>query len=271
MRVCSKTPGSTPLCGNRKLDMIVFREMIGLAIIEHGLPYAFVEYIRIREAFSYANSNIEFWSRNTAASDCMKIYEKEKVKLRHALNDVPGRFCLTTDLWRALTIEGYMCLTAHYIDNSRNLKSKILPFCVFPPPHIGATIAIKVLALLEEWRLEKTVFTITVDNASSNDNMQGILKRQLRKNLVCNGEFFHIICAAYILNLIVQSGLKVIDKALEKIRDSVKYVKVTETRELLFQGCIEAMGIEAKAGVVLDVTTHWNSTHLMLERAILLM
>ncbi|XP_010435359.1 PREDICTED: zinc finger BED domain-containing protein DAYSLEEPER-like [Camelina sativa] len=117
MESCSKTPGSTPSCGNRKLDMMVFREMIGLAIIEHDLPYSFVEYKRIREAFQYANSNIEFWSRNTAAADCLKIYEKEKLKLRKMLDEVPGRFCLTTDLWRAITIEGYMCLTAHYIDS----------------------------------------------------------------------------------------------------------------------------------------------------------
>uniref|UniRef100_A0A1J3EE64 BED-type domain-containing protein n=1 Tax=Noccaea caerulescens TaxID=107243 RepID=A0A1J3EE64_NOCCA len=83
MRACLMTPGNTtPTCGNRKLDMLVFREMIAVAIIEHNLPYSFVEYRRIREAFVYANSNIEFWSRNTAAADCLKIFEKEKRKLR---------------------------------------------------------------------------------------------------------------------------------------------------------------------------------------------
>ncbi|KAL1194425.1 putative AC transposase [Cardamine amara subsp. amara] len=218
MQVCSN--GGAPVTGNRKLDMIVFRELIGLAIIEHGLPYSFVEYRRIKEAFLYANSSIEFWTRNTAVADCLKIYEKEKMKLRNTLNEIPGRFCLTTDLWRALTVEGYMCLTAHYIDSDWNLQAKILAFCKFPPSHIGAAIATKVLALLKDWGLEKIVFTITVDNASSNDNMQGILKKQLRKSLVCNGEFFHIRCVAHILNLIVQSGLNVIDDTLEMIRES---------------------------------------------------
>lgn len=268
MEQCSKTR-NTPSCGNRKLDMMVFREMIGLAIIEHDLPFSFVEYRRVREAFMYANSNIEFWSRNTAAADCLKIYEKEKLKLKKSLDEIPGRFCFTTDLWRSLTIEGYMCLTAHYIDSEWKLKTKILSFCAFPPPHTGAGIATKVLALLKEWGLEKRVFTITVDNASSNDNMQGILKKQLRKSLVCNGEFFHIRCVAHILNLIVQKGLEVIDAALEKIRDSVKFVKVSESREQSFQTCVETVGIESKAGLILDVPTRWNSTHLMLERAIM--
>ena len=118
----------------------------------------------------------------------------------------------------------------------------------------------KLMELINEWGLPKKVFTVTVDNASSNDNMQGVLKRHLRKDLVCSGEFFHIRCAAHILNLIVQDGLAVISEALEKIRDSVKYAKVTESRELMFQGCVETLGIVKKGGLVLDVTTRWNST-----------
>ena len=80
--------------------------MIAMAIIEHDLPYKFVEYKGIIMAFTYVNSSIEYWSGNTAASDVLKIYESEKQKLRKILNDFPGIVCLTTDLWRAITIEG---------------------------------------------------------------------------------------------------------------------------------------------------------------------
>ncbi|XP_033129539.1 uncharacterized protein LOC103874083 [Brassica rapa] len=44
---CSKTPGCTP-GSNKKLDMIVIREMMVMAIVEHNLPYQFVEYRRVR-------------------------------------------------------------------------------------------------------------------------------------------------------------------------------------------------------------------------------
>ena len=77
MKVCPKAVG-TPRSSARKVDMMVFREIIAMAIIEHDLPYKFVEYKRIRMAFTYANSSIEYWSRNTAASDVLKIYEQEK-------------------------------------------------------------------------------------------------------------------------------------------------------------------------------------------------
>ncbi|WZZ54355.1 hypothetical protein YC2023_054462 [Brassica napus] len=224
MKVCPKAVG-TPRSSSRIVDMMVFREMIAMAIIEHDLPYKFVEYKRIRMAFSYANSSIEYWSRNTAAFDVLKIYESEKQKLRKILNDFPGRVCLTTDLWRAITIEGYLCLTAHYIDVEWNFQAKILAFTAFPPPHSGIAIAMKLVELLKEWGLEKKVFCLTVDNASSNDSMQSIMKRQMHKDLVCGGEFFHVRCSAHILNLIVQDGLAVIGGALQKIRESVKFVR----------------------------------------------
>ena len=269
LRRCSKTLESTP-GSNRKLDMMVFREMMAIAIVEHNLPYAFVEYRRVRDALAYANSSIEFWSRNTAVSDVLRIFEKEKANLRKVLTEVPGRISFTTDLWRAITVEGYLCLTAHYLDANWKLHAKIVSFCAFPPPHTGAIIAMKLMEILKEWGLDKKVFTVTVDNATSNDNMQGFLKRQLRKDLVCSGEFMHIRCAAHILNLIVQDGLSVIGEALEKIRDSVKFVKGSESREKMFEACVETVGIVNKndAGLILDVATRWNSTFLMLSRAI---
>lgn len=101
---CSKAPESTPRNSIRMLDMIDFREMIAVALIQHNLPYSLVEYEKNRDAFAYANPSIEFWSRNIAASDVFKIYEKEKKKLKDILTEIPCRICLTTDLWRAITL-----------------------------------------------------------------------------------------------------------------------------------------------------------------------
>ncbi|XP_013610927.1 PREDICTED: zinc finger BED domain-containing protein RICESLEEPER 3-like [Brassica oleracea var. oleracea] len=266
---CSMTPGCTP-GSNKKLDMIVFREMMAIAIVEHNLPYQFVEYRRVRDALSYVNSSIEFWCRNTAVTDVLRIFEKEKANLRKVLSEVPGRISFTTDLWRVITVEGYLCLTAHYLDANGKLHAKIVEFCAFPPPHTGASIAMKLMEILKEWGLEKKVFTVTVDNATANDNMQVFLKRQLRKNLVYHGEFMHIRCVAHILNLIVQDGLSVIGEALEKIRDIVKFVKSSKNREKMFEACVETVGIQNqnKAGLILDVSMRWNSAFKMLSRAI---
>jgi len=42
-------------------------------------------------------------------------------------------------------------------------------------------------------------------------------------------------CSAHILNLIVQEGLKVVEGALKKIRDSIKYVRASDARKIVFE------------------------------------
>jgi hypothetical protein len=38
-----------------------------------------------------------------------------------------------------------------------------------PPPHNDASLAEKIYNLLEEWEIDKKVFSIALDNASVND------------------------------------------------------------------------------------------------------
>jgi hypothetical protein len=90
-----------------------------------------------------------------------------------------------------------------------------------PPPHNGASLAEKICSLLEEleeWGIDKMVFSITLDNASVNDLYVVNLKPKLnmKKALPYEGELFHMRCCAHILNLIVQDGLKEIIGAIQK-------------------------------------------------------
>ena len=91
----------------------------------------------------------------------------------------------------------------------------------------------------------------------------------MQDSLLCDGQFFPVRCCAHILNLIVQEGLKVVGGALDKIRESIKYVKASEGRMKSFHECVSQVGgINTKIGLRLDVSTRWNSTYTMLESAI---
>ena len=77
---------------------------------------------------------------------------------------------MTSDLWTFVTSEEYICFMAHYVDENWELKNIILNFCHMLPPHTGTLLSEKILSLLEEWGIEKKVFSIILDNASNNDN-----------------------------------------------------------------------------------------------------
>ncbi|XP_061358792.1 zinc finger BED domain-containing protein RICESLEEPER 4-like [Gastrolobium bilobum] len=126
-----------------------------------------------------------------------------------------------------------------------------------------------VVSCLSVWGLDH-VFSLTVDNASSNDTGIEYLKRGLRLNntLVLNGDYMHMRCCAHILNLIVKDGLKEVDDSILRIRAAVKYIKSSSSRLAKFKVCIEKQKIESNCLVSLDVETRWNSTYLMLDSAL---
>ncbi|CAA7036531.1 unnamed protein product [Microthlaspi erraticum] len=229
----------------RKIDQLVFRKMVSKSIIQHDLPFSYVEYERVRAVWKYLNDDVQVISRNTAVADVIKYYENEKAALKRELRNLHGRISFTSDLWTAVTDEGYVCLTAHYIDSKWQLKNKILVFNALPPPHSGIKLAMHLLEMLKEWGIDKKVFSLTLDNATSNDCMQDILKSQLvlRDDLLCGGEFFHV-------------------------RESIKYVTASESRDILFRRSCESARVEEKRELILDVPTRWNSTYHMLERAL---
>ncbi|KAK9923305.1 hypothetical protein M0R45_031733 [Rubus argutus] len=94
------------------------------------------------------------------------------------------------------------------MDSDWKLHKRILNFTVITS-HKGEDIGKLVEVCLNNWGIDK-VFTITVDNASSNDGAITYLKKRMRglNQLMFNGEYLHLSCGCHILNLIVKDGMK---------------------------------------------------------------
>ncbi|OMO51751.1 hypothetical protein COLO4_37526 [Corchorus olitorius] len=156
----------------------------------------------------------------------MQVYEVEKKKLKALLKNV-SKICLTTDLWRSSNqkIE-YMVLTAHFIDSNWRLQKRIISFVHIPPPRRGVEIVDCIYKCLQEWGIENKVFTISIDNATSNDvairNLKDTFSRT--RKLLCGRKLFHVRCCAHILNLMVQDGLSEIADCIDKVHESVRFI-----------------------------------------------
>jgi hypothetical protein len=62
--------------------------------------------------------------------------------------------------------------------------------------------------------------------------------------------------------------LKKIDDAIEKVQDSVKYVRGSQGRKQNFFEAVKQVSLDSHKGLKQDVSIRWNSTYLMLESAI---
>ncbi|KAL5550700.1 hypothetical protein UlMin_000876 [Ulmus minor] len=259
--------------GSIQFDSNKFHELVMACIVMHDLPFQFVEWAGIRAIHQYLYPDVDTLTRNTAKADVLKAYQREKLKIKAMFEEVSVRVSLTSDLWSSCISDGYMCLTAHFIDKEWRLQKRILNFCFMPPPHTGVALSEKIFDLLCGWKIEGKLFSLTLDNASSNDVSVEALGSQLQLKglLPCNGVFFHLRCCCHILNLVVQDGLKHIDRAIEKIRESVKYVKGShsQVRKQKFLDCVKLVSVGVKKGLHQDILTRWNSTYLMLDSALL--
>ncbi|XP_058765108.1 zinc finger BED domain-containing protein RICESLEEPER 2-like [Vicia villosa] len=99
-------------------------------------------------------------SRITTVSDIEKIYDKERIKLKEIMGRIPNKVCLTSDVWTASTSEGYICLTAHFVDENWKLVSCLLNFLRMKPPHTGIALEATLFDCLKQWGIDKKIFTV---------------------------------------------------------------------------------------------------------------
>lgn len=237
-------------------------------IILDELSFRFVEQEGFKLFCSVACPRFDIPSRTTVSRDIKNLYRDEKKKLKNYFLKHSQRVSLTTDTWTSIQNVCYMVLTAHFIDHEWKMQKRILNFCQIPN-HKGETIGKAIEMCLKEWGIEK-VFAITVDNASSNNVAISHIKKRLQiwKTAICNGEFVHMRCSAHILNLVVGDGLKELNASIVAVRNAVRYIRASPARLGSFQNCVKSTCKEDKAIICLDVSTRWNSTFLMLDRAI---
>ncbi|WOL10721.1 zinc finger BED domain-containing protein RICESLEEPER 2-like [Canna indica] len=110
--------------------------------------------------------------------------------------------------------------------------------------------------VLKEWGSER-VFSISADNASSNQKMIDTLRKEftVTGKVVMNGKYMHVRYIAHIFNLVVQEGLNDVKTSVLKIRNAVKYVRSSPARLKKFKECVDFEGMEWSKSLVLDVST----------------
>ncbi|XP_013632998.1 PREDICTED: zinc finger BED domain-containing protein RICESLEEPER 3-like [Brassica oleracea var. oleracea] len=167
----------------RKYDHLVFRQLVAKTIVQHDLPFSYVEYEKVRDTWRYLNVDVQTICRNTAKADVYRLYENERAALKRELASLPGRVSLTSDLWSLLKREGYMCVTAHYIDRNWKLNGKILTFCALSPPHTGMNVAVQLLESLKEWGIKESKKVIGGSLHKVRESIKYVLASEVREVL----------------------------------------------------------------------------------------
>lgn len=255
---------------NNNFDHRRSRFDLARMIILHGYPLAMVEHVGFKVFVKNLQPLFELVTCDRVEADCMEIYVKEKQKVNEVLDKLPGKICLSANMWATLDNAEYLCLTANYIDESWRLNKKILNFIRVDPSHTEDMHSEVIMTCLMDWDIDRKLFSMTFDNCSTNDNIVARIRDRLSQNrfLYCEGQLFDVRCAVSVLVVLVQDVLAALSEAVHKIRESIRYVKRSQLVQSKFSDIAQEVRIQSQKCICLDNPLRWDSTYVMLETAL---
>ncbi|KAE8687097.1 Zinc finger BED domain-containing protein RICESLEEPER 1 [Hibiscus syriacus] len=245
-------------CRHEIARMIIMHEY-PLHMVEHPGFIAFVQNLQPRF------DNISF---NTVQGDCVATYLREKQSVMKFIEGIPGRVCLTLDMWTSKQTLGYVFITGHFIDFEWKLQRRVLNFIMEPYPDSDSALCHAVAACLSDWSLEGKLFSLTFNHPTREAGLENLRPLLCTKNpLILNGQLLIGNCIARTLSSMAKDVLGAGQEIIKKIRDSVKYMKTSESHEEKFVQVKNQLQVPSEKTLNLDYQTQWNTTYQMLAAA----
>lgn len=256
--------------GSVKFDQERSRLDLARMIMLHGYPISMVEHFGFNIFAKNLQPLFEVSSNNAIELDCLTIYCKEKQKVYEMIHNLRSRISIAVDMWFSSENARYMCLTAYYIDGDWKLQKRMLNFMTLDPFQTDDVLSEVAIKSLTDWAIDRKLFSMTFDDLSAYDDVVFRIKDWLSQNkpLLKNGELFDVRSAAYVLRSVVQAVLESLRDVIDKIRESVRHVRSSQTTLGKFNEIAQQVGVHAERHLLLDCPMQWNSTYSMLEAAV---
>ena len=179
-----------------------------------------------------------------------ELYNSEKVKLLDKLKQV-DHVSVTTDCWTSRTVDPYMTVTVHFVDQNWQINSRVLSTTKVEGSHTGEKIADELRGVFKTWDIEDKVTTIVTDNAANVKNAVERLKTR------------HQACFAHTLNLVVNDSIRRTPDVFEA-KNKVTYFHHSSLVNNALREAHKTSQTDYKK-LKQDVETRWNSTYEMLK------
>lgn len=148
-----------PLTASRNNDIT---QAVVNWLCEDGVPIYCVEKQGFKNLMAVVEKRYSVPSRKSVMSYVTSNYDTKCRELKLELEEnivKPKRFCsITTDLWSANTMDPYMAVTIHYINQEWELQSKLLQCAYLPGSHTGDLLAEELMNTMVEWGLAKSAY-----------------------------------------------------------------------------------------------------------------
>ena len=244
------------------------RQAIARMIIMHDYPLYMVEHPGFVSFVQNLQPHFDMVSFNIVQGDCVAIFLREKQNLQRFIAGIPGKICLTVDLWTSSQSTAYVFVTGQFIDSDWKLHRRLLNVVMEPFPESDRALSHAIGTSLSDWGLDRKLASITFNQAPSENALDQLRALLAVKNpMLLNGQLLIRSCIARTLSSMAQEVIASSEKTIKKVRTSVKYVKTSESHEEKFSELKKQFQVPTEKSLSLDNITKWNTTYEMLLAA----
>ncbi|XP_071716260.1 zinc finger BED domain-containing protein DAYSLEEPER-like [Rutidosis leptorrhynchoides] len=258
----------TPSVSHLPFDPDRCRQEMARMIIQHDYPLHMVEHAGFMAFVHNLQPNFNMANFDTVQGDCVATYLREKQTVQKLLDEMPGRICLTLDLWSSYHTMGYVFVTGQFIDSEWKMHKKLLNVVMEPYPESDSAFSHAVSTCLSDWNIEGRLFSVTINQPLSEtgiNSLRGLLS--VKNPNILDGQLLLTRCFARSLSCVAQEVLHVGAETVKKVRDCVKYVKTSESLEEKFVALKQQLQVISTKTLSIDDQTKWNTTYEMLVAA----
>ncbi|KAI7967282.1 hypothetical protein MJO29_000559 [Puccinia striiformis f. sp. tritici] len=289
------------------LNVDLLKQAIAYLIAEADLPYAIVErksFKWLLELLNPATVNMEF-GRKAIATEVDLLYLAHKKQLQKLLKGMKY-LSYTLDAWTSPNSKAFMAITVHGITSDWKMLDMLVGMPAVQGRHTGHNFGDLFVNTLDNMEIADALFCITADNASNNGTLASRVEFRLDGIFDANTRLLG--CMAHVINLAAHDGLKVfgalsqdaekevtlrnmdfdtildrpdgidvnLQTVVSRIHGLATFVRHSPQRREGFEAVIQLVNSQGtsnppiKEDLILkrDVRTRWNSTYIMLKRAL---
>jgi hypothetical protein len=247
------------------------------------------------------------WSASSQIRELSRLFTSTKAKIKREIERALTKVHLSFDLWTSPNRYAIIAIYAHFLNRSGQQTQYLLALRRQPGAHAGENIASTMYKVVNDWGILDKLGVVVCDNATINDScLQYLFQLVSTHFLTSDITQRRMRCYGHILNLVGKAFLHGIDKeAFEqesdtlvsahrlkedlelwrtrgpvgKLRNVVKYIRSSPQRcERFLEISNEANDDDAftifeespqELKLMLNNDTRWNSTYMMIQRALL--
>lgn len=246
-------------------------------IVNSNQSFTVSDHKDFRDLIQNLNEGYKVPCRQTTQKLVMEKFEYYKAIIQNILQHTPGDISLTCDIWTSITMESYIGITAHFIDDKWQLCYLTLDIQPMPHPHTGTAIKDTLLTVINGFSIQHKISSIVTDNGANMIKGSNLLAEEV---LINNDKrLYHIRCGAHTINLVVQAGFQSMFNIEQNLEEEKPISPLTKLRL-----CVNAIRRSPKTiedlknychvcnikyhNLPSDCPTRWSSTFSMVKASI---